>query len=141
MWIICKKQRKNTEKVKAISEKGLTKDLINGYKIFNATKSFSWGIFQNYFVFIPAKKYIEYFSSTTLIDLWKSNQTSEENIENIAKSDSTFAPAFFDHHVLRDINFNGHCLINYNIPIPLKSNKSIYFLHTTSMVKKFKHRL
>ena len=36
---------------------------------------------------------------------------SEENIENITKSDSNFAPTFVDHHVLPDINFNGHCLI------------------------------
>ena len=37
---------------------------------------------------------------------------SEENIENITRSDSNFAPTFVDHHVLPDINFNGHCLIN-----------------------------
>ena len=44
---------------------------------------------------------------------------SEENIENITKSDISFAPPFVDHHVLRDINFNGHCLIN-NINFPKK---------------------
>ena len=43
---------------------------------------------------------------------------SEENIENITKTDSNFALAFVDHHVLPDINFNGHCLINNNISIP-----------------------
>ena len=37
---------------------------------------------------------------------------SEENIENITNSNSNFSPAFFDHHLLPDINFNGHCLIN-----------------------------
>ena len=37
---------------------------------------------------------------------------SEENTENITKSDSNFAPTFVDHHVLPDINFNGHCLRN-----------------------------
>ena len=37
---------------------------------------------------------------------------SEENIENITKSDSKFVPTFVDHHVLPEINFNGHCLIN-----------------------------
>ena len=41
---------------------------------------------------IPAKKYIKYFSGTTPIDLWKPNGMSEENIENITKSDSNFAP-------------------------------------------------
>ena len=33
---------------------------------------------------------------------------SEENIGNITKSDSNFAPFFVDHHVLLDISFNGH---------------------------------
>ena len=42
---------------------------------------------------------------------------SEKNIENITKSDSNFAPTFVDHHLLSDISFNGHCLIN-NISIP-----------------------
>ena len=42
----------------------------------------------------------------------------EKNIENITKSDSNFAPTFIDHHVLLDINFNGHCLISDNISIP-----------------------
>ena len=44
---------------------------------------------------------------------------SEEYIENIAKSDTNFAPTFVDHHVLPYIIFNGHCLIN-NIYIPKK---------------------
>ena len=45
---------------------------------------------------------------------------SKENIENITKSNSSFAPTFVDYHVLPDINFNGHCLMN-NIHIPKKS--------------------
>ena len=45
---------------------------------------------------------------------------SEENIENITKSDSSFAPAFVDHHLLPSINFNGHFLIKNNIFIPKK---------------------
>ena len=63
-------------------------------------------------------------------------ECQEENIENITKSDNNFVPTFVDHHVLPDINLTGHGLINYNISIPKKSNKSIYFLHTKSMVKK-----
>ena len=42
----------------------------------------------------------------------------EENIKNITKSDSNFPPTFVDHHVLADINFNGHCLINNKISVP-----------------------
>ena len=45
---------------------------------------------------------------------------SKEYIENITKSDSLFALTFVDHHVLPDINFNGHCLINDNISMPKK---------------------
>ena len=66
-----------SKKVKAISAKGLRKDLINKFSISNGAKYFSSGIFQNYLVLIPAKKYIKYFSGTTQIDWWKSNGMSE----------------------------------------------------------------
>ena len=66
-----------SKKVKAISTKGLTKDLINEFSILNKAKYFSLGIFQNYLAFMPAKKYIKYFSGTTWIILWKSNGMSE----------------------------------------------------------------
>ena len=55
------------KKVKAVSTKGLTKDLINRYNILNWAKYFSSKIFQNYLVFIPDKKYIRYFNGTTQI--------------------------------------------------------------------------
>ena len=45
---------------------------------------------------------------------------SEENIENITKLDTSFAPTFVDHHLLPDMNLNGHCLIKSNISIPKK---------------------
>ena len=67
--------------------------------------------FQEYFRIIQyvyqLKKYIEYFTGTTWIELWKSNSMPEESIENIIKSDSNFTPTFVDHHLLPDINFNG----------------------------------
>ena len=67
-------------------------------------KYFSSGIFQNYLLFIRGKKNIKYFSGTTGIDLRKSVRMSEENIENITKSDTSFAQTFVDHHdVLLDI--------------------------------------
>ena len=93
--------------------------MINKFSILNGTKYFSLGIFQNYLVFIPAKKYIKYFSGTTRIGLWKSNGMLEESIENITKSDSNFAPTFIDHHLLPDMYFNGQCLIK-NISITKK---------------------
>ena len=81
-----------SKKVKAISTKGLTKDLIDKFSILNGAKYFSSGIFQNYLVFIPAIKHIKYFHGTTQIYSWKSNGMSEESIENITRSDSNFAP-------------------------------------------------
>ena len=42
---------------------------------------------------------------------------SEENLENITKSDNNVAPTFLDHHLLPDMSFSGHCLIKNNIPI------------------------
>ena len=75
-----------SKEIKEMSRKILTKDLINKFSILNGAKYEYSGIFQNYLVFIPAKKYIRYFGDTTWIDSWKPNGMSEENIENITKS-------------------------------------------------------
>ena len=88
--------------------------------ILNRAKYFYSGILQNYFVLIPAKKYIKYFSGTTQINSWKSSGMSENNIENTTKSGSNFAPIFVDHHVLHNINFNENCFTNNKISIPKK---------------------
>ena len=86
------------KKVKAISTKGLAKDLINKLSILNGAKYFSLIIFQNYLAFIPTKKYIKYFSGTTRVESWKSNGISEESIGNITKSDSNYAVVFVEHN-------------------------------------------
>ena len=118
-----------SRKVKTISTQGLTKDLISKFSVLNGTDYFSSGIFQNYLVFISVKKYT---------DSRKSSEISEQKI------DSNFAPTFVDHHLLQDINFNGHCLIN-NISI-LSKVINLYisvinlFIYTKSTIKKFKHR-
>ena len=91
--------------------------MINKIIILNGGKYFSSGIFLNYLVFVQAEKYIKYFSGTSRINSWKSNRISEESMENITKSDSNFVSTFIDHHLLPDINFNGHFLIN-SIYIP-----------------------
>ena len=62
---------------------------------------------------------------------------SEENIENITKSNSNAAPTFVDLQLLPDKSFNRHCLIKNNIYIP-KKVKNLYISYT--MVKKFKHK-
>ena len=65
--LVEKESNELSKNVKTISTKRLTKDLINGYKIFIDVKYYSSGIFQNCLVFIPAKKYIIYFRRTTQI--------------------------------------------------------------------------
>ena len=102
--------------------------MINKYNILNGVKSFSSGIFQNYLVFMTHKKYNKYFNSTNQIYLWKSNGISEESIENIAKSNSRFAPAFVNRYILSDVTFYGHCLINNNTSIPKKVIHMYIFL-------------
>ena len=57
---------------------------------------------------------------------------SEENIENITIWESNFAPTFVDHHLLLDINFNGHCLIKNNISIPKKVT-NLYISYTLGL--------
>ena len=59
------------KKIDAISTIGLTKDLTYGYKILNDAKYSFSGIFQNYLVFIPAKKCIKCFKDTSLIECQK----------------------------------------------------------------------
>ena len=95
-----------SKKVKAISTKVFTKDLISKLSVPNGTKYYSLGIFQNYLVFIPAKKYIKYFTGTACVDLWKSGGIPEESFDNLTKSDSNFAPTFVDHHLLPDRSSN-----------------------------------
>ena len=84
------------------------------------------GIFQIYLVFISAEKYIEYFKGTIRLYLCKSSGISEENIENITRSDSRFDPTFFNHYILPEVNFNGHCLMNKKISIP----KKVIYIYT-----------
>ena len=111
--------------------------MINKFSILNRTKYFSSEIYQNYLVFIPAKKYIKYFSGTTWNDSRKSSGISEENIENTTKSYSSFPPIFVDHYVLSHINFNGHCLINNNISIP----KKVIKLYTSYIINQWLRNL
>ena len=107
------------------------------YVFLMAQKQFSLGMSQNYFVFIPAKKYIKHFSSTTWIVWWRYNVVSEESIENITKSDMNFAPTFVGYHLLLDITFNGRYLIKNNISIRKKEINLYFSYMPNSMIKKF----
>ena len=64
---------------------------------------------------------------------------SEENTENIAKSDNNFAPTSVDHHLLPGINFNGHCLIKHNISIPKKVINLYFFYTKNTDLHKYKY--
>ena len=124
------------KKLKQYQQKGLTKDLINKFNILNGAKYISLGIIQNYLAFALAKKYIKYFTGTTRIESWKSNIMSEESIEYITKSGSDFCPTFVDHHLLSDMNCNGHCLIK-NISVA-KRVINLYISYTIGpQLKKF----
>ena len=45
---------------------------------------------------------------------------SEENIENITKSDTNFASTFVDHHLLPDMKFNRQYLKRNNVSVTKK---------------------
>ena len=108
------------EKVKAISTKILTKDLIKKNSILCGTRYFYSGILQNYSVIIPAKKCIKYFGGTTEIYLWKSNGMSEESIENIIKVSYLFTPTLVNYYPLPCGKINEYCLLSNNISITKK---------------------
>ena len=114
--------------------------MVNKFSVFNGAKCFSSRISQNYLVFTPAKKSIQYLSGTTRYEFLKSNGMAEENIENITKSDYNFAPTFADHHLLPDIFINGPCLIKNNISIP-KKVINLYISYTLNPQLKNLNRL
>ena len=58
------------KRVKAISAKGLTKYLLNKFIILTGAKYFPSAIFKGYLVLIAVKKYLKYFSGTTIINLY-----------------------------------------------------------------------
>ena len=77
--------------------------MIDKFSNPNGAKYFSLGIIENYFVFVPAKKFYQYFTGTTRNESWKFNGKSEECIGKITKSDNNFAPIFFNHYLIPDI--------------------------------------
>ena len=62
----------NYQKIKAISAKGLTKDLINKFSILIGAKYFSSGIFQNYLVLYHLKNTLNIL--VALFELIRGNQ-------------------------------------------------------------------
>ena len=58
----------------------------------------------------------------------KSNSMSEENFDNVTKSDRNFAPFFVYYLILPGISFNGRCFIKHNTSI-LKIVLNLYIFH------------
>ena len=80
------------KKVKIISTKGLTVDLINKYSIPNGSKYFSSNGLPNYLVFTSNDLLVEYIGNNNFseIESMKSIGLSQERIENLYTSDILF---------------------------------------------------
>ena len=77
-------------KVKLISTRGLTKDLINKYCIIKSGKHFSLDGSQNYLVF--QRLCIHFTSKNGKIYSWKSQRISVESITPPSTTDHNFDP-------------------------------------------------
>ena len=107
--------------VKAILTKILKKDLI-----INLVFLMEQNIFLQEYLKIIQYLYLLKNTLNILVALLglicgnlRENGMLGENIENIIKSDSNFAPTFVDHYLLPGVNFNGDCQVN-NISVPKK---------------------
>ena len=101
----------------------MTKSLIRKFSILIGAKCFSSGIIQNYLVFIPP-------NLGAVIGLINGNLIEcQKHIKNVTKSGSNFATTFVENHLLPDVSFNGHYLIEDNISIPKKVIKSNFLLN------------
>ena len=85
-------------KLEAISTKGSTKDLVNGYEIPNGARYFSSAAFQNNLIYFSCKKHFRFFTNTSKVSSWKSIEDPEKNIENITTSARNFAQTWIIIH-------------------------------------------
>ena len=103
-------------------EKLSTKDLTDKFSIINGAKYFSLEIFQNYLVFIPAKRLHIFMLQPEFI---------HGNLMECQKKQHLLIII----HSLPNINFDGHCLIKNNILIHKKVIK-LYISYTLSSQSK-----
>ena len=97
-------------KVEAISTKGLTKDLINAYKILNRARYFYSGTLQNHLIYFSYKDDFTFFTNIRKFLSWESIGLSQERVENITKPASNFASNLINYYPI---------LINY-YPMKIK---------------------
>ena len=83
-----KKLNNLSGKVKLISIKGITKDLINGCSIFNAAKYFIEDGPQNYLVFQPLIRYFKLITNIAVMRR-KCKSLSDESIKPTATSNNS----------------------------------------------------
>ena len=112
------------KKLKIISTKALTADLINKYSILNGAKYFSSNGPQNYLIFTSIRKIIFISNENDNIDLWgsiKSTGISQEIIKKPHISNVDFSPKIIREYKLNSrMEFKGMYLRNL---------QEIYFLH------------
>ena len=75
-----------SKEVKLIPTKGLTKNLINGYGIFDGEKYFPDNGSQNYLIFQPVCKHVSNIYWYWQKFAWKSSESSEESIRTLFRS-------------------------------------------------------
>ena len=133
-----KKLNDPAEKVKLVSTKGLTKDLINNYSILNGGKYFGENGSENYLVFQPCFTYLT--RTDDKIVLWQSKEMSEESIAPPSTTNYRFAAKRIGKYSISTIKFNGDCSKQNSMSF-IHCIKFIYFVQIRCMIKRFKHRL
>ena len=100
------------KKVKIISAKGLTADMINEYSILNCVKYFSSDGLQNHLVYIQSRLiyWISKDSSNSKIESWGFAEMSQESIKNLHTSDINFVPELTGNDQFKKVGFKGICL-------------------------------
>ena len=119
---------KLSRKVEAISTKGLTKDLTNGYKILNGARYFSSGTLQKPKIYFSYRECLRFFNITYEVSSCKAIGLSEKSIENITPLDSNFVSALINYYPSPDIKFDVCCLICNNNDPPLGAVSLYIFL-------------
>ena len=104
---INKKLEDLAKKVKLISRKGLTENLINKYSILNGAKYFSSDRFQNYLAFLQSK--ITPFRGNSKF-IHENLQECQMKILKIHLRQNSFAPIWLRDDSPYKVKFNKNCL-------------------------------
>ena len=110
-----------SEKIKLISTKRLTKDLINKFRIFNGAKCFSKNGLQNNFVYQVSIRYFKLVTNNYTVKKWESIGLLDRTIKLHTVPDNTpnpildyFKDTIFDNAGI-SINIIKNCYITYKV--------------------------